>query len=79
MAVQSGRSDARLEVGICGETRCDPSSIEFCHLVGNNYLLRHSVAGGPPGGAHAALTIKRKFLPLEKKTPVFIHGRLFLS
>jgi hypothetical protein len=42
-------------------------------------LLRHSVAGGPPGGAHAALTIKRKFLPLEKKTPVFIHGRLFLS
>jgi pyruvate,orthophosphate dikinase len=39
MAVQDGRK-ARpdLEVGICGEHGGDPNSIEFCHLVGNNYV-----------------------------------------
>jgi pyruvate,orthophosphate dikinase len=25
-------------VGICGEHGGDPASIEFCHLVGNNYV-----------------------------------------
>jgi pyruvate,orthophosphate dikinase len=39
IAVKDGRS-ARidLEVGICGEHGGDPNSIEFCHLVGNNYV-----------------------------------------
>jgi pyruvate, orthophosphate dikinase len=39
MAVEEGRK-ARpdLEVGICGEHGGDPDSIEFCHLVGNNYV-----------------------------------------
>lgn len=39
MAVSDGR-EARpeLEVGICGEHGGDPDSIEFCHLVGNNYV-----------------------------------------
>lgn len=39
MAVEDGRA-ARpdLEVGICGEHGGDPASIEFCHLVGNNYV-----------------------------------------
>ena len=39
MAVTDGRK-ARidLEVGICGEHGGDPNSIEFCHLVGNNYV-----------------------------------------
>jgi pyruvate,orthophosphate dikinase len=39
MAVRDGRS-ARpdLEVGICGEHGGDPSSIEWCHLIGNNYV-----------------------------------------
>jgi pyruvate,orthophosphate dikinase len=39
MAVEDGRK-ARidLEVGICGEHGGDPASIEFCHLVGNNYV-----------------------------------------
>jgi pyruvate,orthophosphate dikinase len=39
MAVTEGRQ-ARpdLEVGICGEHGGDPDSIEFCHLVGNNYV-----------------------------------------
>ena len=39
MAVSEGREvRPDLEVGICGEHGGDPSSIEFCHLVGNNYV-----------------------------------------
>jgi pyruvate,orthophosphate dikinase len=39
MAVKNGRA-ARpgLEVGICGEHGGDPSSIEFCHKAGLNYV-----------------------------------------
>jgi pyruvate,orthophosphate dikinase len=39
MAVESGRK-ARpdLKVGICGEHGGEPSSVEFCHLVGLNYV-----------------------------------------
>ena len=39
IAVQDGRSTRTdLEVGICGEHGGDPVSIEFCHLIGNNYV-----------------------------------------
>jgi pyruvate,orthophosphate dikinase len=39
LAVEEGRKvRPNLEVGICGEHGGDPSSIEFCHLVGNNYV-----------------------------------------
>jgi pyruvate,orthophosphate dikinase len=39
IAVKEGRQvRPSLEVGICGEHGGDPSSIEFCHLVGNNYV-----------------------------------------
>ncbi len=39
MAVEEGRKTRPgLEVGICGEHGGDPASIEFCHLVGNNYV-----------------------------------------
>jgi pyruvate,orthophosphate dikinase len=39
MAVQNGRKTRpNLEVGICGEHGGDPSSIEFCHMIGLNYV-----------------------------------------
>lgn len=39
MAVDDGRKTRpELEVGICGEHGGDPESIEFCHIVGNNYV-----------------------------------------
>jgi len=39
MTVKDGRSTRpELEVGICGEHGGDPDSIEFCHLIGNNYV-----------------------------------------
>jgi pyruvate,orthophosphate dikinase len=39
MATEKGRAvRPDLEVGICGEHGGDPSSIEWCHLIGNNYV-----------------------------------------
>ena len=39
MGVTKGRStNAKLKVGICGEHGGEPSSVEFCHRVGMNYV-----------------------------------------
>jgi pyruvate,orthophosphate dikinase len=39
IAVNDGRASRQdLEVGICGEHGGDPSSIEFCHMIGQNYV-----------------------------------------
>ncbi|MBN1404936.1 MAG: pyruvate, phosphate dikinase [Candidatus Omnitrophica bacterium] len=39
MGIKKGRSTRKnLKVGICGEHGGDPSSIEFCHIVGMNYV-----------------------------------------
>jgi pyruvate,orthophosphate dikinase len=39
MAVKDGRSTRPdLEVGICGEHGGEPSSVEFCHRIGLNYV-----------------------------------------
>jgi len=57
-AVNEGRATRpNLEVGICGEHGGDPSSIEWCHMIGNNYVscspFRVPVAR--LAAAHAAL------------------------
>jgi pyruvate,orthophosphate dikinase len=39
ICVEEGRkARPNLEVGICGEHGGDPSSVEWCHLIGNNYV-----------------------------------------
>src|SRR5262249_42023209 len=39
MGVERGRSTRKdLKVGFCGEHGGDPSSIDFCHRVGMNYV-----------------------------------------
>ena len=39
VAVEKGRTTRpSLKVGICGEHGGDPSSVEFCHLIGLNYV-----------------------------------------
>ena len=39
IAVDEGRKTRpELEVGICGEHGGDPESIEWCHIIGNNYV-----------------------------------------
>lgn len=62
LAVENGRKTREnLEVGICGEHGGDPNSIEFCHIIGQNYVscspFRVPVAR--LAAAHAAL----KFAP----------------
>ena len=57
-AIAEGRKTRpSLEVGICGEHGGDPSSIEWCHIIGNNYVscspFRVPVAR--LAAAHAAL------------------------
>ncbi|MBI3151724.1 MAG: pyruvate, phosphate dikinase [Chloroflexi bacterium] len=38
-AIKDGRETRpNLEVGICGEHGGDPDSIEWCHIIGNNYV-----------------------------------------
>ena len=61
MAVEEGRKTRPdLEVGICGEHGGDPDSIEFCHMIGNNYVscspFRVPIAR--LAAAHAALKHK---------------------
>ncbi|MBM3150758.1 MAG: pyruvate, phosphate dikinase [Chloroflexi bacterium] len=39
MAINDGRTvRPDLEVGICGEHGGDPESVEWCHMIGNNYV-----------------------------------------
>lgn len=39
MAVEKGRATRTdLKCGICGEHGGDPSSVEFCHKIGLNYV-----------------------------------------
>jgi pyruvate,orthophosphate dikinase len=39
MAVEKGRKTrSDLKIGICGEHGGEPSSVEFCHMVGLNYV-----------------------------------------
>jgi pyruvate,orthophosphate dikinase len=39
MACEKGRKTrSNLKLGICGEHGGEPSSVEFCHMVGLNYV-----------------------------------------
>jgi len=66
-AITNGRATRPdLEVGICGEHGGDPDSIEWCHMIGNNYVscspFRVPVAR--LAAAHAAL--KHRPVPRKK-------------
>ena len=38
MAVKMGRATRDLHIGICGEHGGDPTSVEFCHKIGLDYV-----------------------------------------
>ncbi|HSJ87214.1 MAG TPA: putative PEP-binding protein, partial [Anaerolineales bacterium] len=76
-AISEGRKTRpELEVGICGEHGGDPSSIEWCHIIGNNYVscspFRVPIAR--LAAAHAALKHRparaQKATAPKKKSPV---------
>ncbi|MBK9927854.1 MAG: pyruvate, phosphate dikinase [Anaerolineales bacterium] len=69
MAIADGRKTRpNLEVGICGEHGGDPDSIEWCHLIGNNYVscspFRVPVAR--LAAAHSALKHSGKAIAEDK-------------
>jgi|RhiMetdeSRZDD1v2_1073273.scaffolds.fasta_scaffold18467_3 pyruvate, orthophosphate dikinase len=73
-AIAEGRKTRpELEVGICGEHGGDPSSIEWCHIIGNNYVscspFRVPIAR--LAAAHSAL----KFRPQKKATTAKSKGK----
>ncbi|MCL4562863.1 MAG: pyruvate, phosphate dikinase [Chloroflexi bacterium] len=62
LAVDEGRkARVTLEVGICGEHGGDPDSVEFCHIIGQNYVscspFRVPIAR--LAAAHAALKYQK--------------------
>jgi len=71
MAVEKGRKTRKnLKVGICGEHGGEPSSVEFCHRVGMNYVscspFRVPIAR--VAAAQAALKEKMAAKKVTKKT-----------
>jgi pyruvate,orthophosphate dikinase len=69
MAINDGRKTRPdLEVGICGEHGGDPDSIEWCHMIGNNYVscspFRVPIAR--LAAAHSALKYSGKNIAEDK-------------
>ncbi len=63
IAVAKGRKvRANLKIGICGEHGGDPSSIDFCHRIGLDYVScsPYRVPVARLAAAHAALAGKKK-------------------
>jgi len=68
-AIAEGRKTRpELEVGICGEHGGDPESIEWCHIIGNNYVscspFRVPIAR--LAAAHVALKYSGKAIAEDK-------------
>jgi len=63
IGLEKGRqTNPRLEVGICGEHGGDPSSVEFCHLTGLDYVScsPYRVPIARLAAARAAIAYPRK-------------------
>jgi pyruvate,orthophosphate dikinase len=78
-AIAEGRKTRPdLEVGICGEHGGDPSSIEWCHIIGNNYVscspfrvpiarlaAAHSALKHRPNGKNGKVATPRKKITVK--------------
>jgi pyruvate,orthophosphate dikinase len=64
MAVEKGRNARKnIKIGICGEHGGDPSSVEFCHMVGMDYVScsPYRVPVARLAAAHAAIKESKKY------------------
>jgi pyruvate,orthophosphate dikinase len=71
IAVEKGRATRRsLKIGICGEHGGEPSSVEFCHQVGLDYVScsPYRVPVARLAAAHAAITHGESLRKTAKKT-----------
>ena len=67
MAVKKGRKTSpNIKIGICGEHGGEPSSVEFCHRVGLNYVSC-SPYRVPIARLAAAQAVIRKKLEKEQR------------
>lgn len=72
IAVEKGRSSRKdLKLGICGEHGGDPSSVEFCHSVGLDYVScsPYRVPVARLAAAQAAITEKIAARQTKKRSP----------
>jgi len=71
IACEKGRGTRRnLKIGICGEHGGDPSSIEFCHITGLNYVScsPYRVPVARLAAAQAAINFPKRRTKKAKKT-----------
>ena len=64
MAVEKGRKTrGNIKIGICGEHGGDPSSVEFCHMIGMDYVScsPYRVPVARLAAAHAAIKEDKKY------------------
>ena len=64
MAVEKGRKTrGNIKIGICGEHGGDPSSVEFCHMIGMDYVScsPYRVPIARLAAAHAAIKEDKKY------------------
>ena len=66
---KAGASTPNLKVGICGEHGGDPSSVEFCHMTGLNYVSC-SPFRVPIARLAAAQAALRNAAPVKKAAPL---------
>jgi len=69
IGIEKGRKTRKkLKVGICGEHGGEPSSIEFCHKVGMNYVScsPYRVPIARLAASHAALNSEKKVVKKKK-------------
>jgi len=89
-AILEGRATRpELEVGICGEHGGDPESIEWCHMIGNNYVscspfrvpiarlaAAHAALDHMPKKAVAKKTVKKTAKKTVKKAVKKIAAKI---
>jgi len=62
--VEKGRRARKnIKIGICGEHGGDPGSVEFCHMIGMDYVScsPYRVPVARLAAAHAAIKESRKY------------------
>jgi pyruvate,orthophosphate dikinase len=77
MAAEKGRSTKpNLKLGICGEHGGEPSSVEFCHMVGLNYVScsPYRVPIARLAAAHAAIKNDSPANGTAAKAPAAANG-----
>ena len=70
MSIKAGRAKRRqMEIGICGEHGGDPSSIQFCHEIGINYVSSspHRIPIATVAAAQAVLISSSRARKSKKK------------